>query len=86
MDTVILHITTTQESAAEVAQVLADTPGFGEVYRLADDPQIVAVMRLPQAAMAEEILAQVQQRLPQISAIHRREVVEALCAFDLTRY
>ena len=57
MNTAIVHIDCATDSIPEVAEALAALPGVSEVYSVAGNVDLIAVVRVPQFDDIAEVIA-----------------------------
>ena len=57
MNTAIVHIDCATDSIPEVAEALANLPGVSEVYSVAGNVDLIAVVRVPQFDDIAEVIA-----------------------------
>ncbi len=57
MNTAIVHIDCATDSIPEVAEALAALPGVSEVYSVAGNADLIAIVRVPQFDDIAEVIA-----------------------------
>lgn len=57
MNTAIVHIDCATDSIPEVAEALADLPGVSEVYSVAGNVDLIAIVRVPRFDDIAEVIA-----------------------------
>ena len=79
MNTAIVHIDCATDSIPEVAEALAALPGVSEVYSVAGDVDLVAMVRVRQHDELHEVIA---GRLNKIEGVQATQTLIAFQAYS----
>ncbi|GGQ52677.1 MULTISPECIES: Lrp/AsnC family transcriptional regulator [Micromonosporaceae] len=83
MNTAIVHIDCATDSIPEVAQALAELPGVSEVYSVAGNVDLIAIVRVPQFDDIAEVIAGRISKTPGVVGTESHIAFRAYSRHDL---
>ncbi|MEV6599361.1 Lrp/AsnC ligand binding domain-containing protein [Actinoplanes sp. NPDC051346] len=83
MNTAIVHIDCATDSIPEVAQALAELPGVSEVYSVAGNVDLIAIVRVPQFDDIAEVIAGRISKTPGVVGTESHIAFRAYSKHDL---